>query len=78
MLDIQCLVRYTSCPVSPNQFMNFEEGQAMLTLKVHNMIISWPKDIALIMMRYYKKLGVPFELQRHNIQNDQEFTLANE
>ena len=49
----------------------------MLTLKVHNMIVSWPKDIAVLMMRHYKKLGVPFELLRHNIQNDQEATVAN-
>jgi hypothetical protein len=50
----------------------------MLTLKVHNMIITWPEDIALLMMRYFKSHDIPFELHRHNIQSEQESTVKND
>jgi hypothetical protein len=44
----------------------------MLSLKVHNTIITWPEDIALFMMKFYENLGVPFEVDQNDIQNDED------
>jgi hypothetical protein len=44
----------------------------MLSLKVHNTIITWPEDIAVFMMKFYEKLGIPFEVQQNDIQSDME------
>jgi hypothetical protein len=44
----------------------------MLSLKVHNTIITWPEDIALFMMKFYENLGVPFEIDQNDIQNDED------
>jgi len=37
----------------------------MLTLEVHGQMITWPKDFALTMMRYYRNHGVPFRVCRN-------------
>jgi len=37
----------------------------MLTLEVHGQMITWPKDFALTMMRYYRNHGVPFRVYRN-------------
>ena len=38
----------------------------MITIEVHNQLVTWPDDFAIIMMRYYKKHEVPFVLRwRH-------------
>jgi len=38
----------------------------MVTIKVHNQYVTWPNDFAVMMMRYYKRHGVPFVIQRNN------------
>jgi hypothetical protein len=38
---------------------------AMLTLEVHGQLITWPKDFALTMMRYYRSHDVPFRVHRN-------------
>jgi hypothetical protein len=37
----------------------------MLTLEVHGQLITWPKDFALTMMRYYHNHEVPFRVYRN-------------
>jgi hypothetical protein len=37
----------------------------MVTLEVHGQLISWPKDFAVMMMRYYRNHGVPFKVYRN-------------
>lgn len=37
----------------------------MVTLIIQNKQISWSKDIALLMARYYRKAGVPVKIIRH-------------
>jgi hypothetical protein len=44
----------------------------MLSLKVHNKIITWPEDIALFMMKFYENLGIPFEIDQNDIQCDED------
>ena len=44
----------------------------MLSLKVHNTIITWPEDIALFMMKFYENLGVPFEIDQNYIQSEED------
>ena len=34
----------------------------MLTLEVHGQLITWPEDIAEMMMDFYLKRGVPFKV----------------
>ena len=34
----------------------------MLTLEVHGQLITWPEDIAEMMMAFYQKRGVPFKV----------------
>ena len=43
----------------------------MLSLKVHNTIITWPEDVAVFMMKYYENFGIPFEVQENVIQNEE-------
>ena len=43
----------------------------MLSLKVHNTIITWPEDIAVFMMKFYENLGIPFEIDQTDMQNDE-------
>ena len=43
----------------------------MLSLKVHNTIITWPEETALFMMKFYEKLGIPFEVQLNDLQSDE-------
>ena len=43
----------------------------MLSLKIHNTIITWPEDVAVFMMRFYENHGIPFEIQENEIQNDE-------
>ena len=39
----------------------------MITLEVHNQLVTWPDDFAIVMMRYYKKHDVSFVLRlRHS------------
>lgn len=42
----------------------------MLSLKVHNKIITWPEDIAVFMMNFYEKLEIPYEVQKNDTQNE--------
>jgi hypothetical protein len=54
---------------------------AMITLEVHNQLITWPDDFAIVMMRYYKKHDVPFMLRwRHStgLLKDSEQTCVSE
>lgn len=44
----------------------------MLSLKVHNKIITWPEDIAVFMMKFYENLGIPYEVQENDTQTDRE------
>jgi hypothetical protein len=44
----------------------------MLSLKVHNTIITWPEDIAIFMMKFYENLGIPFEIDQNDIQSDED------
>ena len=37
----------------------------MITIKVHDQFVTWPNDIAILMMRYYKRHGVPFAIHRN-------------
>ena len=39
----------------------------MITIEVHNQMVTWPDDFAIVMMRYYKKHDVSFVLRlRHS------------
>ena len=44
----------------------------MLSLKVHNKIITWPEDIAVFMMKFYENLGIPYEVQENDAQTNTE------
>ena len=38
----------------------------MITIEVHNQLVTWPDDFAIVMMRYYKKHDVSYVLRwRH-------------
>ena len=37
----------------------------MLTLEIRGQMITWPKDFALLMMRYYRNHGIPFKVYRN-------------
>lgn len=36
----------------------------MLTIEVYNTFVTWPKDVALIMVAYYRKAGVSVVIHR--------------
>jgi hypothetical protein len=42
----------------------------MLTVEVHQQLITWPEDFAVFMMMYYQKHGIPFILHINCIHSD--------
>ena len=49
----------------------------MLTLEVYGQYITWPEDFALLMMKYYRKHGVPFMLHRNCVHTGLDTTAEN-
>lgn len=42
----------------------------MITIEVRGQRITWPKEFAAVMIGYYRKHGVPFEVEATHVDED--------